>query len=121
MYPPLKNSTTHITISLGPETEVPYFLIPGKETKETVKIIARKIKPELTLVNDQNNPQIVNVLGSDIKVFSKIKMSQLDRKMIDLLCGCGGGICHLWLVGFWSFQFHISLYWQIFQFHTVNH
>ena len=95
--------------SLGPETEVPYFLIPGKETRESVKIIARKIKPELILCNDQNNPQIINVLGSDIKVFSKIKMSQLDRKMIDLLCGCGGGICHLWLVGLRSFQFQLSL------------
>ena len=36
-------------------------------------------------------------------------MSQLDRKMIDLLCGCGGGICHLWLVGLQSFQFQLNI------------
>ena len=89
--------------SLGPETEVPYFLIPGKETKNIVKIIANKMKPEVAACNDQNNPLIINVLGCEIKMYCDIKLSQLDRKMIDLLCGCGGGICHLWLVGLWSF------------------
>ena len=33
--------------SLGPETEVPYFIIPGKETKDRVRSIVTKMKPEI--------------------------------------------------------------------------
>ena len=88
---------------IGPETEVTYFLIPGKETKPTVKFIIAKMKPEVVCCNDQENPLIINFLGSEIKLYSKIKMSQFDRKMIDCIHGFGGAICHLWSVGLKSF------------------
>ena len=37
--------------SLGPETEVPYFLIPGKETRDTVQAIVTKMKPEMVMTS----------------------------------------------------------------------
>ena len=81
--------------SLGPETEVPYFVIPGKETRDAVSSIVAKMKPEMVTCNDHNNPLTIMFSGSEIKLFCKIKTSQVDRKMIDQICGCGGAICVL--------------------------
>ena len=54
-----------------------------------------KMKPEMVACNDHDNLLVITVSGLDIKLFCKIKCSQIDCKMMEQICGCGGAICLL--------------------------
>ena len=75
---------------MGPETEIPYFLLPQKEDKNIVKIIVDKLEQELI---ECKQPLQITILGKSINITSEIKHSQFDRSLIEKVSGLGGAIC----------------------------
>ena len=62
--------------SLGPDTELPYFIIPGKEDRDALQFIGKRIEQEFKqcLLNDLK----IELDGHAIEIIPHIKFSQAD-------------------------------------------
>ena len=79
--------------NLGPESEVPYFLIPDKESNEVVQEITTKLEQDLRDCREQ--PLQTTILGKDVSIKCNIKHTQFDRSLIQKVSKLGGAICNL--------------------------
>ena len=81
----------YVEKSMGPDTEIPIAIIPGKESHDLVKAIGQKLETEVLACQNQ----IFDINGND-KTFQfsfKFEPSQCDKKLFLDLSGAGGGYC----------------------------
>ena len=86
-------TTIYEELSLAPDTEILWGLIPAAETNDVVRTLTEKMEEEITFCN--NNTLEIILRGRKIRLTCEIDTDQVDKKMMNKMCGCGGAICTL--------------------------
>ena len=73
--------------SLSPDTELPYFIVPGKEDRPLVKEIWNRFESEVTYCNE--NTFEIEVDGKTLTVQPNVKPTQLDDKLRGMVTFAG--------------------------------
>ena len=69
---------------MGPESEKPLCLHPGKETNELVDQLYSTLEAEVVELNQ--NPFHCQILGKEVEIHSSIEVTQFDNSTISKFC-----------------------------------
>ena len=90
--------------SLGPDSEIPYFLIACKENSETTKLCFERMDSEVNFVNNNSIHTIINEKPVEIKC-KNFRITQMDCKCLKEICGLNGAFCrHCFVIQAMEFQ-----------------
>ena len=91
----LKNTDTILyeEKSLSPETELPWFIVPGKENRPLVKKIFDRFNSEVNYCNQ--NTFDIDIDDKLLTVQPNVKPTQFDDKLRALGTGMGGAYCFI--------------------------
>ena len=79
----------------GPDSIMPYFIIPDKESDDTVPIVTAKMETDIKEVMDKDNPLQIEIYNTSIPISCRIKHTHFDRSLIEKISGLGGALCTL--------------------------
>ena len=88
-----QNKLLYEETSMSDETEFPWFVIPGQEKRNLMKIIAKRMENEIKSL--KNMPLTVQIGEKTFHIEVSIKLTQCDGKVIKTLTGLGGAFCHM--------------------------
>ena len=74
--------------SLGPTTEFPHYVIPGKEDKSLVTDIMAKYDAEKKDV--EANHVTTEILGKEVTIVPEVEFCQADAKWLKQVCQLSG-------------------------------
>ena len=89
-----KGKMIHEEKSMGTDSEVPYFLIPEREsTPGVVDTIVNLLEEDQRNCTKPPEPIVIEVFGQKVTVTFEIKHTQFDRSLIEKISGLGGAVC----------------------------
>ena len=89
-----KGKIIHEEKSMGTDSEVPYFLIPEREsTPGVVDTIVKLLEEDQRNCTKPPEPIVIEVFGQKVTVTFEIKHTQFDRSLIEKISGLGGAVC----------------------------